>query len=226
MTQPPGPPPNEPPYQAPSGPPGQLPEQPVYPPPFPSQPPGPPPRSKGLFLLVGGLVLLLVILVVTGVVLIATQNDKPAAKTPAVRTKPSDPTAVEFRRVLTAKPGICPSPTPSGVSCDDKGTAYTLGKVELDGSNVSEVKADMQQGSTTGQWYVALNLDPEGTKRFAQLTASLAQQQPPANQLAIVVHDQVVAAPSVQSAIPGGKIQISGSYTRESAEELAAKITG
>ncbi|MFF0345214.1 hypothetical protein [Kribbella sp. NPDC004875] len=227
MTQPPGPPPNQPAGPPPNLPPGQLPDQPVYPPPFPSQPPGPPTRSKGLWLLVGGLVLLLVILVVTGVVLLATQgDDKAADKTPAVRTKPSDPAAVEFRRVLTAKPGNCPTPAPAGVSCDDKGTAYTLGKVELNGSNVSEVKADVQQGSTTGQWYVALNLDPEGTKLFAQLTASLAQQQPPANQLAIVVHDQVVAAPTVQSAIPGGKIQISGGYTRDAAEALAAKITG
>jgi preprotein translocase subunit SecD len=71
-----------------------------------------------------------------------------------------------------------------------------------------------------------MTLDTEGAKLFEQLTAAVAQQQPPANQLAIVVHGQVVAAPSVQSAIAGGKIEISGSYTRDTAQELAGRITG
>lgn len=102
---------------------------------------------------------------------------------------------------------------------------YKLGKVELDGSNVSEVKAGFQEGST-GYWYVALNLDAEGAERFRQLTATLAGQGPRANQLAILVHGKVVTAPAVQSEISGGKVQISGSYTRETAEALAAKIIG
>jgi preprotein translocase subunit SecD len=176
---------------------------------------------------VGGLVLLLVLVVGTAIVLIVNRSDaKPSAnESPVARTKPSDPTAVEFRRVLTSKPGTCPSPAPAGTACDDKGTVYTLGKVELDGSHVSEVKAGYQTAST-GYWYVNLNLDAEGAKLFGQLTASLAQQTPPANLLAIVVRGHVVAAPAVQSAIPGGQVQISGSYTRESAEALAHQITG
>jgi preprotein translocase subunit SecD len=173
-------------------------------------------------------VLLLVILVATAVVLIVNRNDgEPAANpsTPAARTKPSDPAAVEFRRVLAAKPGTCPTPASAGTACDDKGTRYTLGKVELNGSNVSEVKAAIQENGAGG-WYVGLTLDAHGAKLFEQLTAALAQQQSPANQLAIVVHGQVVAAPAVQSAIPGGKVQISGSYTRETAQQLADKIIG
>ncbi|MFI5696496.1 SecDF P1 head subdomain-containing protein [Kribbella sp. NPDC051586] len=203
--------------------PGQ-PGQPQYPPLFPQQQ-QPPKRSRGPLLLVGGLVLLLVAIVATGVVLVMKRSDDKPAVAPAARTKPSDPTAVEFRRVLSAKPGTCPSPTPAGVSCDDKGTAYTLGKVELDGSNVSEVKAAIQQDGAGG-WYVGLTLDSKGAQLFEQLTATLAKQTPPANQLAIVVRGQVVTAPTVQSAIAGGKIEISGGYTRDSAEGLATKITG
>jgi preprotein translocase subunit SecD len=179
-------------------------------------------------LIVGGLVLLLVVVIVTGVVLFVNRDDgKPAANesTPPARSKPSDPKAVEFRRVLTSKPGHCATPSPAGTACDDQGNVYTLGKVELDGSNVSEVKAGFDPARGTS-WYVNLNLDPEGTKLFGQLTASLAKQQPPANMLAIVVHGQVAAAPTVQSAIPGGQVQISGSYTRDTAEALAKKITG
>ncbi|MFD7159845.1 hypothetical protein ACFV9C_34980 [Kribbella sp. NPDC059898] len=211
MTQPPGPPNEPPPYQPWQG----------Y--------QGPPQkRSRLPLIIVGGLVLVLVLLVGLGAFLFVTRStdEKPAAKeSPAANTKPSDPKAVEFRRVLTSKPGTCPTPARDGTACDDKGIVYTVGKVELDGSHVSEVKAGYSAGGSS-YWYVSLDLDPEGTKIFGELTASLAKQDPPANQLAILVHGQVVTAPSVQSAIPGGKIQISGTYTRETAEALAKKITG
>lgn len=242
MTQPPGP-PNEPPYQP--GPPqgqpyppgqpypsGQPPYQPFQPGPMPGPGyQGPPPnRSRGPLIIIGALVLLLVVIVGLGAFLLVSRsdNDKPAAtkESPAVNTKPSDPKAVEFRRVLASKPGTCPTPAREGTACDDKGIVYTVGKVELDGSNVSDVKAGSDNRGGTLYWYVSLDLDPEGTKLFGQLTASLAKQAPPANQLAILVHGEVVTAPSVQSAIPGGKVQISGTYTRATAEALAKKITG
>ncbi|WP_410789578.1 SecDF P1 head subdomain-containing protein [Kribbella sp. C-35] len=227
MTQPPVP-PNQPP--GPQGQPYPQDRPPVPPgqPPFPPYAPIPPKRSKGPLLIVGGLVLLLVVLTVTGLVLIMNHGgDEPVGdeSPPPARTKPSDPKAVEFRRVLTSKPGKCPTPSPSGTACDDQGNVYTLGKVELDGSNVSEVKAGYDPAMGTS-WYVNLNLDPEGTKLFGQLTASIAKQEPPANLLAIVVHGEVAAAPAVQSAITGGQVQISGGYTRDTAEALAKKITG
>ncbi|MEV4267376.1 hypothetical protein [Kribbella sp. NPDC049584] len=206
MTQPPVP-PNEPPY--PQG----------LPPLFPSQPP--PKRSRGLVLLVSGLVLLLGVIIAVGVIVIVNRGESK----PAAHTKPSEPTAVEFRRVLTVKPGTCATPAPAGTACDAKGMRYTLGKVELDGSNVTDVKAAMQENGVGG-WYVGLTLDSTGATLFEQLTAALAKQTPPANQLAIVVRGQVVTAPSVQSAIPGGKVEISGGYDRDSASQLATKITG
>ncbi|RZU14248.1 hypothetical protein EV645_5114 [Kribbella rubisoli] len=218
MTQPPVP-PNQPPYQQ-----GPPPNQPPLPPLFPPQPP--PKRSRGLVLLVSGLVLLLGVIIAAAVIVIVNRGDdgKQPTSEPSARTKPSDPTAVEFRRVLSAKPGTCPSPTPAGTSCDDKGTVYTLGKVELDGSNVSEVKAAMQENGAG--WSIGLTLDSKGAILFEQLTAALAKELPPKNQLAIVVRGQVVTAPAVQSPISGGKLEISGGYTRDSAEELVTKITG
>lgn len=189
---------------------------------------GPPPKrsSKGPLLIVGGLVLLLVLVVGTAVTLLVTRTDgKPAATdTPAVRTKPSDPKAVEFRRVLTSKTGTCPTPAPDGTACDDKGTVYTLGKVELDGSHVTEVKSDYN--SANNYWYVTIAFDPEGDKLFTQLTGALAKQDPPANMLAIVVHGRVVSAPSVQSEITGGQVQITGNFDRTAVEALAKQITG
>jgi preprotein translocase subunit SecD len=199
-----------------------------YPPGPPPYAPIPPKRSKVPLLIVGGLVLFLVVLIVTGLVLFVNRGEDKAVShesTPPARTKPSDPKAVEFRRVLSSKPGHCATPSPAGTACDDQGNVYTLGKVELDGSNVSEVKAGFDPAQGTS-WYVNLNLDPEGTKLFGELTASIAKQEPPANLLAIVVHGEVAAAPAVQSAITGGEVQISGGYTRDTAEALAKKITG
>jgi preprotein translocase subunit SecD len=94
----------------------------------------------------------------------------------------------------------------------------------LDGGHVIEVQPAQSPDSAT--WPVNLTFDDEGAKTFGSLTADLATKQTPLNQLAIVVRGQVVAAPTVMSAIPGGKIQIAGTYTKDDAEKLAAQITG
>lgn len=177
-------------------------------------------------LIIGGLVLLLALVIGTAVTLVVIRtDDKPSATdSPAVRTKPSDPRAVEFRRVLTSTTGTCPTPAPDGTACDDKGMRYTLGKVELDGSHVTEVKSG--HDTTNNYWYVNIALDPEGEQLFAQLTGALAKQDPPANLLAIVVHGRVVSAPSVQSEITGGQVQITGNFDQAAVEALAKQITG
>jgi len=195
-----------------------------------AQPPFPqyqqPKQSRGPLVLGGALVLVLFAVFAVGVVLILKRgDDKPSATSTSTSTKPSTPQAVEFRRVLKADPGTCPSPSPQGVYCDAKGTRYTLGKVELDGSHVSEVKA-AQSNNGTSYWYVGLTLDQEGTRLFGQLTTDLATKQSPANQLAIVVGNEVATAPAVNSPITAGKVEISGNYTQSDVEALAAKITG
>lgn len=192
---------------------------PPYQPPFSQQK-----QKRGPVVLLVVLVLVLVVVAAIGTVVILRRDDnhkKPAA----VATKPSTPEAVEFRRVLTVKTGTCPSPAPASTFCDADGMRYTLGKVELNGSHVSEVKAAMSSQGTS-YWYVGLTLDDAGKQLFGQLTTALAKNQPPANQLAIVVGNEVVTAPSVNSPITAGQIEISGSYTRDQVEALAAKITG
>jgi preprotein translocase subunit SecD len=168
-----------------------------------------------------GLVLVVVLAIGTVLLLKRDDNDKPAA----AATKPSSPQAVEFRRVLKAEQGTCPSPPADGTACDANGMRYSLGKVELDGSHVSEVKAAHREDGS-GSWYVGLTLDQAGTELFGRLTSDLAAKQPPANQLAIVVRDEVVMAPAVNAPISGSKVEISGSYTQKDVEALAARITG
>jgi preprotein translocase subunit SecD len=176
-----------------------------------------PPRGRGPLVLVIVLILVLIALVATGLVLVLRRvdDDKPAPKPPAAKQ------AVEFRRVLKSTPGTCSTPAPK-VVCGADGTSYSLGPVELDGSHVTEAKAGQRDTS----WYVGLKLDAQGTKMFTKLTTELAAKQPPDNLVAIVVGPQVVTAPSISSAITTSEVEISGSYTKQQAEDLAAKING
>ncbi|WP_433165859.1 SecDF P1 head subdomain-containing protein [Kribbella sp. CA-247076] len=192
------------------------------PPPYYGMQPAPPKRNRGPLILAGVLVLVLIAVLTVGGVLLYQRQDQPASTPPA--TKPSTPDAVEFRRVLKTEPGQCPSPASDTVVCDAAGIRYTVGKVELDGTHVTEVKAAQNEGDPT--WHVMLNLDSEGAETFGRLTRELSTQNPPLNQLAIVVRGQVAAAPTVQSAIPGGQVQISSNYTKKTAEDLAHQITG
>lgn len=67
--------------------------------------------------------------------------------------------------------------------------------------------------------YVALEFDAEGTERFAEATkANLGKI------LYIVMDGEVISSPVVQTEITNGQAVISGSFTAESAEELASLI--
>jgi hypothetical protein len=198
----------------------------------------PPQRNRGPLVLVGVLALVLVaVLAVGGVLLVKRLNGpdqdqvavapgyKPPAPAPA--RKPAAPDAVEFRRVLKAEAGGCASasPAPSGSTvCGLNGYKYVVGKVELDGNHVTAVQA--AQSTDALGWHVNLTLDDQGAKLFATLTSDLSTKNPPLNQLAIVVRGQVAAAPTVMSPITGGKLQITGNYTKDTAEELTKQITG
>ena len=193
------------------------------------QPPPPPPplyqpqyrprrQSRGLFVLIGVLALALVAVVVIGALVLVRNMSDPEPKAGPGAT-PASSESVQFRRVITATAGACT--TSPGVVCGPD-YRYTLGKVELDGTHVHDVRAIQQPGQTS--WYVLMNLDDEGTRVFANLTADLARRQPPKNQLAIVVGGKVAAAPSVTDRIPEGQIQIVGNYTQKDAQALVDQI--
>jgi preprotein translocase subunit SecD len=97
---------------------------------------------------------------------------------------------------------------------------YALGPSVIDGKNVSGASSafDSQQGNG---WVVNLNFDSKGAKQFTTVTGDLASQAPPNNQFAIDLDGNVVSAPSVSQALPGGSAQISGSFTQSSADDLA-----
>jgi preprotein translocase subunit SecD len=135
-------------------------------------------------------------------------------------------TAADFREVLAT--GACvdgepPAPTESGEmsGCDADGSFYELGSVVLDGSAIADARSLEPQGAATGQWVVQLTFDDEGAADFADATAELAAA---GGQFAVLVDGEVIVAPQVMVAITDGNPQISGSFAREAAEFLAARL--
>jgi preprotein translocase subunit SecD len=52
----------------------------------------------------------------------------------------------------------------------------------------------------------------------------LSAQPSPQNQFAIVLDGVVLSAPQVNGPITGGKAEISGSFTKQEAQQLAAQV--
>ena len=104
------------------------------------------------------------------------------------------------------------------VACDAKEKIkYVLGPVGVDGKNVTDAKAQMDQ--QRGQWIVTMSFDDKGSSAFGDITGKLAKKQQPQNQFAIALDGEVVSAPSVNERLTSNA-EISGSFTQASAEEL------
>jgi preprotein translocase subunit SecD len=114
-------------------------------------------------------------------------------------------------------------PTDNVVACgqiDKQWVKYLLGPSQIDGKHVSSADAVFDTQSGNG-WVVNLSFDSKGSSQFTSVTKNLAAQSSPNNQFAIDLDGNVVSAPSVSSTLSGGTAQISGSFTQQSATDLA-----
>ena len=101
------------------------------------------------------------------------------------------------------------------------------GKEWLTGSDIK--KASYGYGRPTGNevtdvHYVQVQFTSEGQKKFAEATGNIAARTDGTNIMAIVMDNQVISPPSVSSQIDSDSCVISGSFTRDSASELADLI--
>ncbi len=103
-----------------------------------------------------------------------------------------------------------------GMNLKDEGISYTP---FMTGDNVSNVTVSRPQGSA--DYAVDLTLDSEGTSEFSEVTSELVSTN---GQIAILLDGKVECAPSVQSAITTGQVQITGNYTAEEANDLKTII--
>ncbi|MCX4868281.1 protein translocase subunit SecD [Streptomyces sp. NBC_00257] len=110
-------------------------------------------------------------------------------------------------------------PTDMVVACSSEGDAkYVLGPSEVSGTEVDSAKAGFDQ--QRGMWIVNMEFTKQGSKQFQTITKKLSAQQSPQNQFAIALDGEVVSAPQVNTTL-SGSAEISGSFTQQSAEDLA-----
>ncbi len=106
------------------------------------------------------------------------------------------------------------------MGCDPTGQMkYLLGPAAIIGERVARASSGVPQGQVSH--VVTLEFDEEGTNTFSQMTTAMVSKQAPANQFAVVLDGVVQSAPRVQTTITNGQAQITGSFTAESAAELA-----
>lgn len=98
---------------------------------------------------------------------------------------------------------------------------YDKSKVLLTGDMIGEATSGSRQQEGTGktEYGVSIKFAGKGIKKFAKITGEHVGER-----LAIVYDEKLVSAPNLKEEISGGECWISGSFTSESAEQLASTV--
>ncbi|MFV3076052.1 protein translocase subunit SecD [Niveispirillum fermenti] len=90
-------------------------------------------------------------------------------------------------------------------------------RVEVDGATLTDAQpsADPQ----TGRWVVSFSFDSIGARRFGEITRANVGRP-----FAIVLDGRIISAPVINEPIMGGRGQISGNFTAQTANELAVLL--
>ena len=101
------------------------------------------------------------------------------------------------------------------VTCStDDTTVYLLDKSIISGEQIENATSGLDQ--QRGEYVVDLQFKGDAANVWADFTAANV-----GTQTAFTLDSQVVSAPEIQEAIPGGRTQITGQFTADSARELA-----
>lgn len=108
-----------------------------------------------------------------------------------------------------------------GTPAEGDKVVYDKSKVLMTGDMIDDATSGTTQAEGTGktQNIVQLKFKGKGIKKFAEITGDHVGEQ-----LAIVYDEKLVSYPNLTEAITGGDCQISGSFTAESAEQLASTL--
>ena len=101
------------------------------------------------------------------------------------------------------------------------------GDVVLDGATDiknAEHKYGQTSSSLSAEDYVELTLTPEAVEKFSEATKIAAAAEDGQNYIAIVMDETIISAPRVNNQIDSETCVISGSFTAETASELANQI--
>lgn len=101
------------------------------------------------------------------------------------------------------------------ITCSTDGqTVYLLNKSIISGEQIANASSGLDP--QRGEYVVDLEFDDDAAKIWADFTAANV-----GTQTAFTLDSRVVSAPEIQEAIPGGRTQITGRFTADSARELA-----
>jgi len=105
------------------------------------------------------------------------------------------------------------------VACDkDNKVKYLLAPAKVVGTDVKSATATVRQGpngTVTGDWIILVSFTGGGQQKFTKLTEETTNKQ-----VAVELDGVVQSAPTIQNVIPGDA-EISGTFTQQSAEDLA-----
>ena len=100
------------------------------------------------------------------------------------------------------------------------GAKYHMGKVLVTGDMIKKATAVFQTSTTSvGGWEISFDLTKDGSGVFGDVTTQLVGKQ-----LAIILDNEVISAPTVDSPITNGSGVITGSFTEQRAKDLATVL--
>nr|BFE61396.1 hypothetical protein GCM10020063_059220 [Dactylosporangium thailandense] len=109
-------------------------------------------------------------------------------------------------------------PNDAGVTACGDSVKYRLDAAKATGADVADAEAALNKD--IGRWTVTIRFTPSGQDRWAALTKEALHQQ-----VAILVDDEVVSAPTIQAVITGDAEISGGSLdTKDAASALAATL--
>ena len=97
---------------------------------------------------------------------------------------------------------------------DDSKDEIISKRIIISGENLTDAKPSMN--NQTNETVVVFNLDRVGSKKFAKATTAGVGKQ-----LAIILDNKIISAPTISEAIVGGSGQITGNFTFQTATDLA-----
>jgi preprotein translocase subunit SecD len=183
----------------------------------------------------------------------ATTAPTPAPSTPASAPPDGDPklvnpdvlkvfnkldcTKANWKSQIGYTTAIYDDPTRQIVACANpsvgfpSGTKFVLAPAKVLGKQVTSAQAGTasSQQSLSDKWQVNLSLNSAGAKAFGDLTSQLVSKyytgatSSVLDDVAVVLDGQIVSAPQIQQAIPGGSAQITY-FPQSEAQNLANEL--
>jgi preprotein translocase subunit SecD len=127
---------------------------------------------------------------------------------------------VTCKKLNDRQPGSISDAKAQVVACDGA-TKYMLDVAKVLGTDVKGADANID--SQTSQWQVTLSFKGGGQDKWTNLTKEAYGDGTNKKQVAIVLDNKVVSAPTIQGVI-SGDAQITGSFTREQATLLSSQL--